>query len=299
MNNILKNLITEQTNKYSKNLDTLSTCEIVKIINNEDKKIAFAVEKECETISYAIDKMTERFMVGGRIIYIGAGTSGRLGLLDSVELIPTFSLPPDRTIGLIAGSEIAFGKAIEGAEDNTEKAIEDLNNIQLSEKDVLIAIAASGRTPYTLEAIKYANQIGSLTISLTCNHGSIMGKYANIDIAIDVGSEIINGSTRMKSGTAQKMVLNMLSTGTMIKSGYVFDNYMVYLKATNQKLRERAKQIVMQICQIDDHKSTDLLDATQYNIPIAVIMYKKNCDFSTAKRILTESNGNLRACIHY
>lgn len=241
---VLEKLTTESRNENTLNIDKVSTLEMVKIINNEDKKVAFAVENELENIAKAIDGIVDRINRGGRLIYIGAGTSGRLGILDASECPPTYGVSEELVQGIIAGGKEAIFRAKEGAEDSEELAITDLKDKSLSENDVIVGLAASGRTPYVIGGLKYANDIGALTISVTCNGDSEVSKVAQISIAPIVGAEVVTGSTRLKAGTAQKLVLNMLSTGTMIKLGKVYGNLMVDVKATNEKLVERAKRIV-------------------------------------------------------
>ena len=241
----LKNLTTEKQNPATKNIDELSTLDMLKLINNEDKKVAFAVEKILPEISKAVDVIAQKLKAGGRLFYIGAGTSGRLGILDAVECPPTFGVEFELVQGIIAGGYNAIFKAVEGAEDSFTIAENDLNERNFSSKDVLVAIAASGRTPYCLGGLKYAKSINATTISLSSLENPQIAKFADISLNPITGAEVITGSTRMKAGTAQKMVLNMLSTGAMIKLGKVYGNLMVDLKTSNEKLSERAINIVM------------------------------------------------------
>lgn len=282
---------TEQRNSDSMNIDSLSTIDMLKVINNEDKKVAKAVERELTKISLAVDKSVERFENGGRLIYIGAGTSGRLGALDAIELTPTYGVPPERAFGIIAGGEKAMFYAVEGAEDSKELAIEDLTKNHLSSKDVLISIAASGRTPYALSAIEYGNRIGALTIAITCTDNNDMCQLADIGVSVVVGPEVVTGSTRMKAGSAQKMVLNMLSTGIMIKTGKVYQNLMINVQATNEKLRQRSVNILSLALDIDKLTAEKLLKSANGEIPPAIVMYKLNMSYSEAVNKI-EADGN-------
>ena len=252
MNTIkLENLTTESRNSSSLNIDKVSTLDMVKIINNEDKKVALAVEKELVKIAEAIDGIVSGMQKGGRLIYIGAGTSGRLGILDASECPPTYGVSEELVQGIIAGGTEAIFRAKEGAEDSKELAIEDLKSKNITENDTIVGLAASGRTPYVIGGLEYANKIGALTVSITCNANSEVAKVSKVSIAPVVGAEVVTGSTRMKAGTAQKLVLNMLSTGTMIKLGKVYGNLMVDVRATNKKLVERAKKIVCEATGVD------------------------------------------------
>lgn len=238
-------LTTEQRNSASANIDKCSTLEMLKIINNEDKKVASAVEKILPLIAEAVELVAEKLSSGGRLFYIGAGTSGRLGVLDASECPPTFGTSPEMIQGIIAGGSVALISAIEGAEDNKTAAIEDLAAKNFSDKDVLVGIAASGRTPYVLSGIEYAKKIGAATVGVSCVENSALAKISDIALTVITGAEVITGSTRMKAGTATKMILNMLTTGAMIKLGKVYGNLMVDVSATNEKLRDRAKRIVI------------------------------------------------------
>ncbi|MCB2356433.1 N-acetylmuramic acid 6-phosphate etherase [Clostridium estertheticum] len=268
----LKKLITESRNENTMNIDTVSTLEMVKIINNEDKKVAGAVEKELPKIAIAIDSIAQRMHKGGRLIYIGAGTSGRLGILDASECPPTFGIPEELVQGIIAGGKEAIFRAIEGAEDSKQIAESDLKSKGLTQNDTVVGIAASGRTPYVIGGLEYANEIGALTISVTCNANSPVSAVAKISIAPVVGAEVVTGSTRLKSGTAQKLVLNMLSTGAMIKLGKVYGNLMVDVKSTNEKLTQRAKLIVCEATGIDIEEATEVLSKTDFDVKLAIFM---------------------------
>ena len=252
----LEKLSTEENNLNSKDIELQDSLEIVRRINEEDKKVAFCVEKELGSISRLIDAILSKYKKETRIIYIGAGTSGRLGILDASECPPTYGVSFEKVQGIIAGGNEAIFKAKENAEDNPELGKQDLLNINLTENDVVIGLAASGRTPYVLGAIEYANSIGAITGSITCSKSSDLSKVSQYPIEVPVGAEIITGSTRMKAGTAQKMILNMISTTIMIKLGKVFSGYMVDVKTSNQKLIERAKRIIMKTANCDYEKSS-------------------------------------------
>lgn len=287
----LDKLTTESRNENTKNIDKVSTLEMVKIINNEDKKVAEAVEKELPHIAEAIDGIVERIQKGGRLIYIGAGTSGRLGILDASECPPTYGVSEELVKGIIAGGQEAIFRAKEGAEDSKELAIEDLKANKINENDTIVGLAASGRTPYVIGGLEYANSIGALTVSVTCNVDSEVSKEAKISIAPVVGAEAITGSTRLKSGTAQKLVLNMLSTGTMIKLGKVFGNLMVDVQTTNEKLVERAKRIVVQATGVSIEEATEVLEKTEYDVKLGIFMIISELDIKEARIRLERNKG--------
>ncbi|MBX9138382.1 MULTISPECIES: N-acetylmuramic acid 6-phosphate etherase [unclassified Clostridium] len=288
---VLEKLTTESRNENTLNIDKVSTLEMVKIINNEDKKVAFAVENELENIAKAIDGIVDRINRGGRLIYIGAGTSGRLGILDASECPPTYGVSEELVQGIIAGGKEAIFRAKEGAEDSEELAITDLKDKSLSENDVIVGLAASGRTPYVIGGLKYANDIGALTISVTCNGDSEVSKVAQISIAPIVGAEVVTGSTRLKAGTAQKLVLNMLSTGTMIKLGKVYGNLMVDVKATNEKLVERAKRIVCEATGVERGQAEKTLKETNFDVKLAIFMILSGLNINDAKEKLSKNKG--------
>ncbi|EJM6125361.1 N-acetylmuramic acid 6-phosphate etherase [Enterococcus faecalis] len=287
----LEGLTTEARNEATKKIDQVSTLEMVTLINQEDQKVAQAIEKVLPQIAAAIDAAAERFKKGGRLIYCGAGTSGRLGALDAIELTPTYSVSPERAFGILAGGEKAMYQAIEGAEDSKELAIEDLTQHQLTARDVVIAIAASGRTPYAVSAIEYGKKVGALTISVTCNNQSPMNQLAEIGIAPIVGPEVITGSTRMKAGSAQKMVLNMFSTGIMVKVGNIYQNLMVNVQPTNEKLMQRATNIIKEAAEIEESQAKEYLEAAQLEVAPAIVMAKAHVDFQKAKQLLAEHDG--------
>ena len=284
----LEGLTTEARNEATKKIDQVSTLEMVTLINQEDQKVAQAIEKVLPQIAAAIDAAAERFKKGGRLIYCGAGTSGRLGALDAIELTPTYSVSPERAFGILAGGEKAMYQAIEGAEDSKELAIEDLTQHQLTARDVVIEIAASGRTPYAVSAIEYGKKVGALTISVTCNNQSPMNQLAEIGIAPIVGPEVITGSTRMKAGSAQKMVLNMFSTGIMVKVGNIYQNLMVNVQPTNEKLMQRATNIIKEAAEIEESQAKESLEAAQLEVAPAIVMAKAHVDFQKAKQLLAE-----------
>ncbi|HFK9571508.1 TPA: N-acetylmuramic acid 6-phosphate etherase [Enterococcus faecalis] len=289
----LEGLTTEARNEATKKIDQVSTLEMVTLINQEDQKVAQAIEKVLPQIAAAIDAAAERFKKGGRLIYCGAGTSGRLGALDAIELTPTYSVSPERAFGILAGGEKAMYQAIEGAEDSKELAIEDLTQHQLTARDVVIAIAASGRTPYAVSAIEYGKKVGALTISVTCNNQSPMNQLAEIGIAPIVGPEVITGSTRMKAGSAQKMGLNMFSTGIMVKVGNIYQNLMVNVQPTNEKLIQRATNIIKEAAEIEESQAKEYLEAAQLEVAPAIVMAKAHVDFQKAKQLLAEHDGRI------
>ena len=289
----LEGLTTEARNEATKKIDQVSTLEMVTLINQEDQKVAQAIEKVLPQIAAAIDAAAERFKKGGRLIYCGAGSSGRVGALDAIELTPTYSVSPERAFGILAGGEKAMYQAIEGAEDSKELAIEDLTQHQLTARDVVIAIAASGRTPYAVSAIEYGKKVGALTISVTCNNQSPMNQLAEIGIAPIVGPEVITGSTRMKAGSAQKMVLNMFSTGIMVKVGNIYQNLMVNVQPTNEKLIQRATNIIKEAAEIEESQAKEYLEAAQLEVAPAIVMAKAHVDFQKAKQLLAEHDGRI------
>ncbi|MGO5116453.1 N-acetylmuramic acid 6-phosphate etherase [Candidatus Avoscillospira sp. LCP25S3_F1] len=287
----INQLPTEQRNPNTADIDRVSTLEIVRRINEEDKKVAYAVERELESIAKAVDAIQEALRSGGRLIYCGCGTSGRLGVLDAAECPPTYSADPGMVVGVIAGGERAMFKAVEGAEDNTEAGREDMKQIHLSAKDVLVGIAASGRTPYVLGAMAYAHEIGAKTVALTCNKASKMNAAADIPIGVETGPEVITGSTRMKCGTAEKMVLNMLSTGAMIRLGKVYGNLMVDVMPTNEKLVRRAISIVATAAHVDEDVARRTLEACGFSVKTAIVMLVRGGSAEEANERLKETGG--------
>lgn len=290
-------MLTETRNPNSENFDRLSALEAVTQINHEDMQVALVVQQALPQIGAAIEAMVERLRHGGRVIYVGAGTSGRLGLLDAVECVPTFGVAPDLFHALIAGGEAAFMQAVEGAEDRREDGQRDLENINLDERDVVVGIAASGRTPYVLGAIEYAQRRKALTIGISCNSPAALLEAVTFPIAAPVGPEVIAGSTRMKAGTAQKMILNMLSTVTMSQMGKVYKNLMVDVVVTNEKLYRRACDIIVQLTGVDTIAAEKLLQAADNRVKTALVMHFKQVDAPAALALLEAHNGILRTII--
>lgn len=288
----LNRLDTEKRNGASEHIDGASTEEIVRIINGEDKKVALAVEKVLPEVARAVDAIYAQMERGGRLVYCGCGTSGRLGILDAVECPPTYGVSPDTVVGLMAGGANAFVKAVEGAEDNAAQGAEDLRGIGFTASDALVGIAASGRTPYVIGAMDYAASLGAPVIALTCCSDSELSRHADITIAPICGPEVVTGSTRMKSGTAQKLVLNMLSTAVMIKLGKVYGNLMVDVKATNQKLVERAVSIVRTAAGVDDATARRALGECGYHCKTAIVALLCGIEPSEARRALADAHGH-------
>ena len=293
----LSTLITEQRNPNSMHVDSLSALEIVQLMNQEDKQVPLAIEKCLPQIAQAVECVVAAFQQGGRLVYIGAGTSGRLGVLDASECPPTFGVSPEMVKGIIAGGERALRHPIEGAEDSKAQAVIDLQAIQFSSKDVLVGIAASGRTPYVLGALEYAKRLGSVTVSIASNPNSVMANI--VDIAIDtvVGSEVLTGSSRLKSGTAQKLVLNMLTTASMILMGKCYQNLMVDVQASNEKLKARAIRIVMQATDCDKALAEETLKQAEQNAKLAIMMILSGLDRAQAEALLEKHQGKLQLAL--
>ena len=290
----LSTLITEQRNPNSMHVDSLSALEIVQLMNEEDKQVPLAIEKCLPQIAQAVECIVAAFQQGGRLVYIGAGTSGRLGVLDASECPPTFGVSPEMVKGIIAGGERALRHPIEGAEDSKTHAVVDLQTIQFSSKDVLVGIAASGRTPYVIGALEYAKSLGSVTVSIASNPNSAMANI--VDIAIDtvVGPEVLTGSSRLKSGTAQKLVLNMLTTASMILMGKCYQNLMVDVQASNEKLKARAIRIVMQATDCDKALAEETLKQADQNAKLAIMMILSGLDRAQAEALLEKHQGKLQ-----
>ena len=290
----LSTLITEQRNSNSMHVDSLSALEIVQLMNEEDKQVPLAIEKCLPQIAQAVERIVAAFQQGGRLVYIGAGTSGRLGVLDASECPPTFGVSPEMVKGIIAGGERALRHPIEGAEDSKTQAVVDLQTIQFSSKDVLVGIAASGRTPYVIGALEYAKSLGSVTVSIASNPNSAMTNI--VDIAIDtvVGPEVLTGSSRLKSGTAQKLVLNMLTTASMILMGKCYQNLMVDVQASNEKLKARAIRIVMQATDCDKALAEETLKLADQNAKLAIMMILSGLDRAQAEALLEKHQGKLQ-----
>lgn len=290
----LSHLVSEGRNPDTMDIDLLSSQEIVERLNQQDKQVPLAVEAVLPQIAQAVDKITAAFKQGGRLIYLGAGTSGRLGVLDASECPPTFGVSDQMVIGLIAGGKEAMFTAQEGAEDNATLGTHDLQQIHFSSKDVLIGIAASGRTPYVIGALEYANDLGATTIALSCNPDSPIAEIAQIAISPVVGPEALTGSTRLKSGTAQKLVLNMLTTASMIRLGKSYQNLMVDVRATNRKLIARAVRIVMQATDCQREEAEALLKESHNNAKLAILMNLTGMNYEQATTKLSQSDGFLR-----
>ena len=293
----LSTLITEQRNPNSMHVDSLSALEIVQLMNEEDKQVPLAIEKCLPQIAQAVERIVAAFQQGGRLVYIGAGTSGRLGVLDASECPPTFGVSPEMVKGIIAGGERALRHPIEGAEDSKAQAVIDLQTIQFSSKDVLVGIAASGRTPYVIGALEYAKSLGSVTVSIASNPNSAMANIVNIAIDTVVGPEVLTGSSRLKSGTAQKLVLNMLTTASMILMGKCYQNLMVDVQASNEKLKARAIRIVMQATDCDKALAEETLKQADQNAKLAIMMILSGLDRSQAEALLEKHQGKLQLAL--
>ena len=293
----LSTLITEQRNPNSMHVDSLSALEIVQLMNQEDKQVPLAIEKCLPQIAQAVECIVAAFQQGGRLVYIGAGTSGRLGVLDASECPPTFGVSSEMVKGIIAGGERALRHPIEGAEDSKTQAVVDLQTIHFSSKDVLVGIAASGRTPYVIGALEYAKSLGSVTVSIASNPNSAMANI--VDIAIDtvVGPEVLTGSSRLKSGTAQKLVLNMLTTASMILMGKCYQNLMVDVQASNEKLKARAIRIVMQATDCDKALAEETLKLADQNAKLAIMMILSGLDRAQAETLLEKHQGKLQLAL--
>lgn len=297
MDNYLKSLTTEMINADTLNIDECSTEEMLKLINEQDKLVPAAVEKEIPKIAQAVDVLYASLKNGGRMFYIGAGTSGRLGVLDASECPPTYGIDPEMVQGYIAGGDIALRTAVEGCEDNPDAGIQLIKDCGVTNKDVVIGITASGSAQFVLGAIKFAGEIGAHTIGVVNNTGSKLSDVCEVCIAPIVGPEVIIGSTRMKSGTAQKLVLNMLTTCTMIKLGKVYGNLMVDLRATNNKLRDRAKRIVCSVTDLNDEQAEQILNKADYSTKLAIMMAKTDLNAQKGQTILDQYGGKLKLAI--
>lgn len=293
----LNTITTEGQNPNTLDIDLLDVTGVLEKINNEDQKVADIVKLIIPEIAKAVDKIVDAFANGGRLIYIGAGTSGRLGVLDAVECPPTFSVSDKQVLGIIAGGDKAIKKAVEGAEDNESLAIEDLKAAELSAKDVLVGIAASGRTPYVLSAMTYGKTVGATVVGLSCSYNDKFAQANDINLCAVVGAEVLTGSTRMKSGTAQKLILNMLTTASMIRSGKSYRNLMIDVSASNEKLYARAVRIVMQATECDYQCAKDAFDTADNSTKLASFMVLTGLDVETAKASLLKNKGFLRKAI--
>ena len=293
----IKSLSTEARNKNSYNIDTKSTKEILSIINEEDKKVAYLIAEELDDITKIVDAVVETFKNGGRLIYVGAGTSGRMGLIDAVECRPTYSVPDSMVMGIMAGGKEAFVRAKEGAEDSKEEAVNDLKNINLSKEDIVVGIAASGRTPYVISALEYANMIGANTASIATVKNSKIGTISKFKVEVNTGAEVVSGSTRMKAGTAQKLICNMISTAAMIKMGKVYNNLMVDVAATNEKLVKRAVGIIQEITGAKEDECLEAMNKYKSVKKAVISILLEIDDEKQIDELLKKNKNNLRNII--
>lgn len=293
----LESLKTEARNQATMNLDQMSILEILQVMNKEDRRVPEAIEAQLPQIEKIVEQIVKVFNQGGRLLYIGAGTSGRLGVLDAAECVPTFGTPPEMVQGIIAGGMAAMTVAVEGAEDSPLLGKEDLQKIHLTDKDIVIGIAASGRTPYVIGALNYAKEIGAVTGALSCNEQAEISSYADYAIEVNAGEEVLTGSTRLKAGTTQKLILNMLSTASMVSMGKVYQNLMVDVEATNEKLVERAKQIIIQATECSYEAATQALIDAKEDIKVAIIMILTDSTREEAESRLVASKGFVRQAL--
>lgn len=293
----MESTLTEERNPLTTDIDILSTMDMLALINAEDQKVALVVQAELHSIASAVDAITARMQRGGRLIYMGAGTSGRLGVLDASECPPTFGTLPELVVGLIAGGPAALTDAIEGAEDDHDGGVDEIIALDVNENDSVVSIAASGRTPYAIGGLEEAKRRGALTVSIACNHPSPLGELADIAIALPVGPEVVTGSTRLKAGTAQKMVLNMISTAVMIRLGKTYSNLMVDVQPTNAKLRQRARRIVTEATGLGLDQAGELLQACEGEVKTAIVAVLAGVSPDEARKRLTASGGYVRRAI--
>lgn len=293
----LKNMSTETRNKKTMDLDIMSSLEIVQVMNSEDTQVPLIIKEHLNEIAHAVDWAVDSLSNDNRIFYLGAGTSGRLGVLDAAECLPTFGVPDGTIIGLIAGGESAMIKAVEGAEDNRELGKQDLVDHNLNKNDLVIGLAASGRTPYVIGALNYANEVGCNTVAIACNNNTEIGKIADVAIEVAVGPEILTGSTRLKAGTAQKLILNMISTASMVQVGKAYQNLMVDVVQSNEKLVTRAQNIVMAATGVERAEAKDKITASDGSVKLAIVMILADCSVSEAKAKLSKSDGKVREAI--
>jgi N-acetylmuramic acid 6-phosphate etherase len=293
----LSKLATEQQNPNTLNLDSMTALEIACAINREDQSVALAVKKALPQIAKAIEFVAASLRAGGRLIYVGAGTSGRLGALDASEIPPTFGISPKLIQHVIAGGEKALHSAVEDEEDSLNLGKRDIARRKPGKKDIIVGIAASGRTPYTLAALNYAKKKGAKTVAVVCNHNSALEQASDLAIVVDVGPEVLSGSTRMKAGTAQKLVLNMISTGAMVRLGYVYGNLMVNVLPRNKKLRERGLTILEKTAEVTRKDAARALKAAGWKLPVALVMLKTSCSEKDAKKNLKAADGQVRKAI--
>jgi N-acetylmuramic acid 6-phosphate etherase len=290
--------ITEQRNPKTRDLDRVSTLQMVQMMNSEDHLVAPAVAKTLPVIAAAIDEISKRMSEGGRLFYIGAGTSGRLGVLDASECPPTFNADLDQVVGIIAGGDIAIRHAVEEIEDRPEQGAADLARQNLKSLDSVVGLASSGRTPYVLGAVKYARQLGAYTVAINCVPDSPLSKEVHLSIEPITGPETLTGSTRLKAGTAQKMVLNMISTGVMVKLGKVYSNLMVDARATNSKLRARSFRIIQEACGVGDEQAAEALQACDGEVKTAIVMVLNHTTPENARSLLIQAGGNIHTAVH-
>jgi len=294
---MLGNLSTERRNPLTEELDSLQTEEFCRVMNDEDHKVAEAVRQALPEIAKAIDAAAAALKIGGRLIYAGAGTSGRLGFIDAAECVPTFGVTPDVVVAVMAGGGNAFRSAVEGVEDSRELGVEDMKAVNLSNRDVVVGIAASGRTPYVIAALEYAAEVGAFPVAISCNKNSEMAKYAKVAIEVDAGPEVLSGSTRLKAGTAQKLILNMISTGAMVRIGKVYKNLMVEVAMTNEKLKDRGCRIVMVATGVEYEEARKYLDESGGSVKTAVVMILAGCSAAEALERLKNADGFVRNAI--
>ncbi|KAF3301490.1 N-acetylmuramic acid 6-phosphate etherase [Carnobacterium sp. PL17RED31] len=287
----INQLTTEKRNPNTMHLDQMSVGQVLELMNKEDQQVPEAIAEALGQIEAAVETIIQSLKAGGRLIYFGAGTSGRLGVLDAAECVPTFGVSPDLVVGLIAGGDKAMVEAVEGAEDSLTLAEEDFKKLNLNANDTVVGIAASGRTPYVIGGLQYAQSIGAKTVSIACNQQAKISRFAQIPIEVDCGPEVLTGSTRLKAGTAQKLILNMLSTVSMIGIGKVYQNLMVDVQATNEKLEERSKRIIMAATECSYEEAASYFEAANHKVKVAIVMILTNLDATEASRKINAANG--------
>lgn len=293
----LGKLTTERRNPQTMDLDKMTIPEMLQLMNQEDAKVTDAIKSALSEIGKAVEVTVASLKSGGRLIYMGAGTSGRLGVLDAAECVPTFGVSPDMVVGLIAGGERAMTKAVEGAEDSRELGQEDLEKLKLAKNDVVVGIAASGRTPYVIGGLQYAKTIGAHTVTISCNKDAEISKFSQIPIEVDAGPEVLAGSTRLKAGTAQKLILNMLSTCSMVGIGKVYQNLMVDVQPTNEKLEERSKRIIMEATECSYEEAAEAFEASDNRVKLAIVMLLTDSNREEAELKLSKSQGFIHHAI--
>lgn len=287
----INQLTTEKRNPNTMHLDQMSVGQVLELMNKEDQQVPEAIAEALGQIEAAVETIIQSLKAGGRLIYFGAGTSGRLGVLDAAECVPTFGVSPDLVVGLIAGGDKAMVEAVEGAEDSLTLAEEDFKKLNLNANDTVVGIAASGRTPYVIGGLQYAQSIGAKTVSIACNQQAKISRFAQIPIEVDCGPEVLTGSTRLKAGTAQKLILNMLSTVSMIGIGKVYQNLMVDVQATNEKLEERSKRIIMAATECSYEEAASYFEAANHKVKVAIVMILTNLDATEASQKISAANG--------